>query len=75
MNMCRISRKGSGVVFGQAAFHVIDRCPKTTPDPVAYCPTKSDYCFAGLKSLGNVVCSERGSPLFWQSLVLEMNDD
>jgi outer membrane protein assembly factor BamB len=28
-------RKGSGVVFGQAAFLVVDRCPKTTPDPVA----------------------------------------
>jgi hypothetical protein len=26
--------KGSGVVFGQAAFHGVDRCPKTTPDPV-----------------------------------------
>jgi serine/threonine protein kinase len=28
-------RKGSGVVFGQAAFRVVDRCPKTFPDPVA----------------------------------------
>jgi len=27
--------KGSGVVFGEPAFHVANRCPKTTPDPVA----------------------------------------
>jgi hypothetical protein len=26
--------KGSGVVFGQAAFHVTNRRPKTTPDPL-----------------------------------------
>jgi hypothetical protein len=31
----------------QAVFNVIARCPKTTPDPVAYRPTKSDTdCFA-----------------------------
>jgi outer membrane protein assembly factor BamB len=39
MNKCRVSRKGSGVVFGEAAVHVVDRCPKTTPDPVAHCPS------------------------------------
>ena len=27
--------RGSGVVFGEPAFHVVNRCPKTTPDPVA----------------------------------------
>ena len=48
MNSCRVWRKGSGVVFGQPALHVVDRSPKTTPDPVAYHQTKSDtYCFAG----------------------------
>jgi hypothetical protein len=48
MNKCRVSWKGSGVVFGQAAFHVVDRYPKTTPDPVAYRTSKSDtFCFAG----------------------------
>ncbi|TVS16270.1 MAG: hypothetical protein EA424_14460, partial [Planctomycetaceae bacterium] len=26
-------RKGSGVVFGEDVFYVVDRCPKTTPDP------------------------------------------
>ncbi len=31
----RIGRKGSGVVFGEPAFHEVNRCPKTTPDPVA----------------------------------------
>ena len=44
----RVSRKGLGVVFGQAAFHVVDRRPKTTPDPVAHHQAKSDTCcFAG----------------------------
>jgi hypothetical protein len=28
-------RKGSGVVFGQASYHVVTAGPKTTPDPVA----------------------------------------
>ena len=54
MNPCRVSRKGSGVVFGQRVFQVANRCPKTTPDPfrVAYHPTKSDtYCFAGPKRI------------------------
>ena len=41
MNQCRVSRKGSGVVFGQAAFPMVDRCPKTTPDPVAYHPIET----------------------------------
>jgi hypothetical protein len=26
-------RKGSGVVFGQGAFPMVNCCPKTTPDP------------------------------------------
>ncbi|TVS19630.1 MAG: hypothetical protein EA424_07785 [Planctomycetaceae bacterium] len=30
-----ICAKGSGVVFGESVYHVVDRCPKTTPDPVA----------------------------------------
>ena len=25
---------GSGVAFGESVFHVVRRCPKTTPDPV-----------------------------------------
>jgi hypothetical protein len=50
MNSCRVLRKGSGVFFGESVFHVVRRCPKTTPDPfrVACHQTKSDsYCFAG----------------------------
>ncbi|TVS15484.1 MAG: hypothetical protein EA424_15915 [Planctomycetaceae bacterium] len=27
--------KGSGVIFGEPAFHVVHRRPKMTPDPVA----------------------------------------
>jgi hypothetical protein len=52
MNQCRVSRKGSGVIFGQLPFHVDRRRPKTTPDPVrvACHQTKSDtYVFAGPK--------------------------
>ena len=26
--------KGSGVVFGENTFHMVDPCPKTTPDPL-----------------------------------------
>lgn len=37
--LCRFSPLtvpfGSGVVFGEPAFHVLNRCPETTPDPVA----------------------------------------
>jgi hypothetical protein len=53
MNYCRVSRKGSRVVFGQLPFPVDNRRPKTTPDPVrvACHQTKSDsYFFAGPKS-------------------------
>jgi hypothetical protein len=32
-------RTGSGVVFGQAVFHVSPRHPKTTPDPLAHQPS------------------------------------
>jgi hypothetical protein len=47
MNYGRVSRKGSGVVFGRRVFPVDGRSPKTTPDPirVAYLLNKSDSCF------------------------------
>jgi hypothetical protein len=47
MNKCRASAEGGRESFsGKAAFHVVDRCPKTTPDPVAYPPTNFDtYLF------------------------------
>jgi outer membrane protein assembly factor BamB len=31
-------RKGSGVVFGQACYHMVDPWPKTTPDPLGLTP-------------------------------------
>jgi hypothetical protein len=52
MNLCRVLRKGSGVVFGQSIFHVVRRGPKTTPDPVAayFRGAKDDYVRRGPKT-------------------------
>jgi P-type Cu2+ transporter len=63
MNNCRVSRKGSGVVFGQAGSHVVDRCPKTTPDPVAYRPDDKERRDAVTSDSGEVRCSHCGLPV------------
>ena len=50
MNSCRVSRKGSGVVFGQSVFHMVRCYPKTTPDPLGFRTSRTKYdthCFAG----------------------------
>jgi hypothetical protein len=68
MNYCRVSRKGSGVVFGRRVFHVDGRYPKTTPDPVrvAYLLNKSDsYFFADPK-----LCHKRGLTLSGHTVFL-----
>ncbi len=42
----------------QAALHVVDRYPKTTPDPVAYHQTKPDtYCFCRSLASSVVICT------------------
>ena len=48
----RFVRKGSGVVFGEAGFHVVDRCPKTTPDPVDFDETRGGRVHPGLGETG-----------------------